>query len=609
MQLFKDELGQSVKRENMEPRVAGNFAGGQQLTLQLEGSLLGGQQDERRAIRGCGQRGPHFGEAAKGFAAAGGAKEKTRLHSVSFPAKPHRRKEFNLRWKNYLLPPAVALIWAPDFDMKVSIQELMGRSGVAFGTSGARGLATAMTDAVCYAYTRGFLQYLEAIGELKRAGEAVAVGGDFRPSTDRVMAAVCRAADDLGYQAVNCGKVPSPAVALYGLENKVPAIMVTGSHIPDDRNGIKFNKPSGEVLKEDEQGMSSQMVEWDDALFGADGNFAKQVKPHEVSPVAGENYVMRYLNYFAHDALSGLRIGVYQHSAVGRDVLVKIFSGLGAEVTPLGRSDKFIPVDTEAIRPEDVQLAADWAATGKFDALVSADGDSDRPLVSDERGNWLRGDVAGILCAKFLAADSVSTPVSCNTAVEKCGWFAEIRRTRIGSPFVVASMMQATAAGSQCVVGYEANGGFLLNSDIETDGRKLRALPTRDAVIVMLGILLAAKAQRQTVAELVATLPARFTASDRLKNFATEKSMAILARFNAGSAAADKAAIETMFGSVCGLVTGLNRTDGLRITFANEEVIHLRPSGNAPEFRCYAEAASDERAREITGLALAKVAS
>jgi phosphomannomutase len=491
--------------------------------------------------------------------------------------------------------------------MKISISELMVRSGVAFGTSGARGLATEMTDRVCYAYTKGFLQYLESIGELKRAGERVAVGGDFRPSSDRVMEAVCRAADDMGYCAVNCGKVPSPAVALYGLENKIPAIMVTGSHIPDDRNGIKFNKATGEVLKEDEKGMSSQIVELDDAMFGADGNFAKVKPPHEVSPVAGENYVMRYLNFFRHDALKGLRVGVYQHSAVGRDVLVKILSHLGAEVTPLGRSDKFIPVDTEAIRPEDVQLATDWAATGKFDALVSADGDSDRPLVSDEHGNWLRGDVAGILCAKFLEADSVSTPVSCNTAVEKCGWFAEIRRTRIGSPFVIASMLQATAAGAKRIVGYEANGGFLLNSEIEADGKKLRALPTRDAVIVMLGILLLAKSQNKTVSQLAAGLPARFTASDRLKNFATEKSQAILATFNSGSEATDKNAIEKLFGGISGKVSTLNRTDGLRIVFANEEIIHLRPSGNAPEFRCYAEAATDARAREITSLVLAKI--
>jgi len=53
----------------------------------------------------------------------------------------------------------------------------------------------------------------------------------------------------------------------------------------------------------------------------------------------------------------------------------------------------------------------------------------------------------------------------------------------------------------------------------------------------------------------------------------------------------------------------LNRTDGLRIFFNNGEIIHLRPSGNAPEFRCYAEAATDERAREITLSALAKISA
>jgi phosphomannomutase len=422
------------------------------------------------------------------------------------------------------------------------------------------------------------------------------------------MEAVCRAAEDLGYRPVNCGRVPSPAVALYGLENKIPSIMVTGSHIPDDRNGIKFNKCAGEVLKTDEKGMSSQVVELNDALFGPDGNFAKPGSvEHPVSPEAGENYVMRYLNFFAHDVLQGVRVGVYQHSAVGRDVLVKILSHLGAQVTSLGRSEKFIPVDTEAIRPEDVQLAADWAKSGEFEAIVSADGDSDRPLVSDEKGAWLRGDIAGILCAKFLEADSVSAPVSCNTAVEKCGWFREIRRTRIGSPYVVASMMEATAAGARRVVGYEANGGFLLDSNITTGGRRLRALPTRDAVIVILGLLLLAKQQGKKVSELAATLPPRYTASDRLKNFATEKSQAILAGFNSGSEAADKSAVEKMFGGICGQVASLNRTDGLRITFANEEIIHLRPSGNAPEFRCYAEAKTDERAREITASALARI--
>ena len=127
--------------------------------------------------------------------------------------------------------------------------------------------------------------------------------------------------------------------------------MVTGSHIPDDRNGIKFNRARGEFLKSDEA------------------------------------------------AMPPLRVGVYQHSAVGRDLLVDLLRALGAEVVALGRSPGFVPVDTEAVRPEDAALARAWAAEYGFDALLSTDGDSDRPLLADEHGEWLRGDVLGIVAA------------------------------------------------------------------------------------------------------------------------------------------------------------------------------------------------------------------
>ena len=332
--------------------------------------------------------------------------------------------------------------------MKISIQELMDQSGVKFGTSGARGLVTEMTDRICYAYTRGFLQFLEDAGELRQRNADVLVGGDLRPSTGRLMQAVMRGATDAGYRPVNCGRIPSPAIALLSLQRRIPAVMVTGSHIPDDRNGIKFNKCSGEVLKEDEFKITRQVVDLDDSLFRSDGHWHQPAgDSSEVSPDGIRGYLVRYRDAFPASALQGLRVGVYQHSAVGRDVIAEILQQLGADVKLLGRSDRFIPVDTEAIREEDVELARRWAAEFHFDAIVSADGDSDRPLVSDETGAWLRGDVAGILCARFLAADSVSTPVSCNTAVEKCGWFPEVRRTRIGSPYVVASMLEATAKG------------------------------------------------------------------------------------------------------------------------------------------------------------------
>lgn len=512
--------------------------------------------------------------------------------------------------------------------MEIRVQDLMIESGVKFGTSGARGLADDMTDFVCYVYTKGFLQYLETTGELKKGATEVAIAGDLRPSTDRIMQACRRAAADMGYTPVNCGKVPSPAVALYGIVNRIPAIMVTGSHIPADRNGIKFNKPAGEILKSDEAGIRKQVVGVDDSTFKdakkcrmgnslahdvtetdphrretgspiTDGGASPTLQQWPVSDTAREMYVRRYLDVFDRDCLRGKRIAIYQHSAVGRDIILEIFKGLGAEAVALNRSDTFIPVDTEAIRPEDIELAAKWAAEDSYDAIISTDGDSDRPLIADENGRWLRGDVAGILCAKYLGADSVSTPVSCNSAVEKSGYFKSVSRTRIGSPFVVASMIDATNAGVKTVVGYEANGGFLTNSDITLGGGNLRALPTRDAVILLLSTILLASREGKKISELTADLPARYTASDRLKDFPQEKSRSILSFFDTGDAEADKTKATDAFIELCGRCRDIDRTDGVRMTFDNDEIIHLRPSGNAPEFRCYNEAATEARVAEL----------
>ncbi|MDQ6996083.1 MAG: phosphomannomutase [Mariprofundus sp.] len=490
---------------------------------------------------------------------------------------------------------------------QILISTLMEESGVKFGTSGARGLADDMTDRVCYAYTLAFMRFLDGIGDIE-AGSFVAIAGDFRPSSPRIMNAVAMAVLDAGCEPINCGFIPTPAVAYYAIARGIPSIMVTGSHIPDDRNGIKFYKPAGEILKADEQAMTSRSVQLVAGLFDGDGKATGQSILPAASNTAERQFVQRYIDFFPVSCLAGLKVGVYQHSTVARDMLVEIMQGLGAEVTSLGRSEHFIPVDTEAIRPEDVKLAAQWASEYGFDCIVSADGDGDRPLVSDEHGTWLRGDVAGILCARYLQARCLATPVSCNSAVEKSGWFERVDRTRIGSPYVIAAMDAAIADGAQNVVGYEANGGFLTATDIELGGRILSALPTRDAVIVPLTILMLAKAAGVSISELLLTLPQRFTYSDRLKEFPVELSQSRLAVLNTGDAVADIQAAELMFTEAFGPVESIDVTDGIRITFASQEVAHLRPSGNAPELRCYNEAASDSRAVEMNRICMSILA-
>jgi phosphomannomutase len=257
------------------------------------------------------------------------------------------------------------------------------------------------------------------------------------------------------------------------------------------------------------------------------------------------------------------------------------------------------------VRPEDVALARQWAAEHRLDAVVSTDGDSDRPLLADEHGEWLRGDVLAMLCAKALGMGTVITPVSSNSVAERSGFFARVERTRIGSPYVIKAMRDALGRGDERVCGYEANGGFLLGSDIARGGARLTALATRDAVLPIMAVL--ADARAGSVIGLVAALPGRFTHSDRLASFAPERRDRLMAWLLEGE---DRAArLQDAFGGLAGgALCRIDLNDGVRMIFANDRVIHLRGSGNAPELRCYSEAEEPGIARAIGEQALALVA-
>lgn len=315
-----------------------------------------------------------------------------------------------------------------------------------------------------------------------------------------------------------------------------------------------------------------------------------------------------YVDAFGPRALAGMKLGVYEHSAVGRDILVALVETLGGTAMSLGRADRFIPVDTEAVRPEDHALARQWAAEFGLDAILSTDEDSDWPLLADEQGVWMRGDVLGILGARALRIVAIATPpASCNSAAELSGLFTAVHRTRIGSPFVIETMNGLVADGQTSVCGYEANGGFLLATPVVLDGRALGALPTRDAVLSILSVLVDAKRHGVTLSALQAQLPERYTFSERLQTYPPAQSQALIAHLEQGEEAAILKRLTTIFGALAGEAEGIDWTDGLRIHFAGGDIIHLRPSGNAPELQCYTECESVEQAAALNAQVLALV--
>lgn len=472
---------------------------------------------------------------------------------------------------------------------------------VGFGTSGVRALVADLTPVVVAAYARAFVRAIRARGD-RTAG--CAVGWDLRPSSPAIAAAACAGLEAEGVDVEIAGPCPTPAIGLRAISTARPGVVITGSHIPFDRNGVKFFSARGEITKADESaitGLDARELLMDDALLAqAAARFAGACAAP--SPEAMQAYRARFTALFRADALAGLRVGVYQHSAVGRDFLTELLRDLGAQVIALARSDAFVPIDTEVVAPEDEAMAAAWAQEHRLDAVVSTDGDGDRPWICDEGGKFLRGDLLGVIAARRLGADAVATPVSSNTALEKSGAFRRVARTRIGSPFVIEAMERLAQESGGCVAGYEANGGFLTQTQARIDGVTLPPLPTRDSTLPILLALTAARESGAPVSALVDSLPARRTASGSIKGIDAADGAAFIARLRA-----EPARLADFLAFAKSAQVGIDATDGLRVTLASGDVVHLRPSGNAPEFRCYVEAGAQDDADALLADALGAI--
>ncbi|SOE17192.1 phosphomannomutase [Hoeflea halophila] len=461
-----------------------------------------------------------------------------------------------------------------------------------FGTSGLRGLVGDLTDGTAAAHARAFARHLKSAGFVGE-GAAVFIGRDMRASSPEIAAQCAAALFTEGLEPVDCGVVPTPALALHAMGEGAAALMVTGSHIPDDRNGVKFYRPDGEIDKTDEAAISDLAPECRRA----------QATPRRMRDGSREvttGFIERYRGFAPDGLLRGMRIGLYEHSSAASGCLAAILEAAEAEVVRLGKSDVFIPVDTEAVSDETRRLAAGWVDSEKLDALVSADGDGDRPLVVDEKGQVIRGDALGLIVARYLGADAVVTPVTSNSGIER-GCQAEVSRTRVGSPFVIAGMTEALAEGRQRVIGFEANGGVLTGNPIKAGAVALDALPTRDSALPILCALAAARVAGHSLSAHVSDLRLPVAASDRIENFPTATSQALVAGLSNDAAARDT------FFEPLGTVANTDLTDGLRVTLEGGEIIHLRPSGNAPELRVYSEAETEAQAHEVIERTIARI--
>lgn len=464
-----------------------------------------------------------------------------------------------------------------------------------FGTSGLRGLATDLVGPASALYAEAFAVHLRWLSMID-SGSNIFIGRDFRASSPAIRDRCASGVADQGLVPIDCGALPTPALAHHAMGQGAASLMITGSHIPEDRNGIKFYRPDGEIGKDDEAAIKAIADEMQAGYSGPAFN-GDTLASDDGQAMAG--FICRCLGILPEGDLSGLRVGVFEQSSVAREMLHEVLRHFGVETIALGREHDFVAVDTEAVSAETTARLAAWAAEHGLDAIVSTDGDADRPLVADENGRPLRGDLLGLITAEFVGASIVATPVTSNSGIVS-GPNRKVVRTKVGSPYVIQAMQGE--GGDETIVGFEANGGFLQQTSAKVPAGLLVALPTRDCMLPIVATLHAVTQRSIRMSQLSSVWNFPVAVADRLQNFPTEAGRALVDELSANADTASR------FFEPMGQVASLDTTDGARFTLSGGEIVHYRPSGNAPELRCYCEAVDENRAKELLRFGLSQAA-
>lgn len=430
-----------------------------------------------------------------------------------------------------------------------------------FGTSGIRGpAATLFTPQFCFDLGRTFALFLDRNGQIG----TVSVGIDTRTSSPHLSQNIIAGLRFGGRDVVHLGAIPVPA-ANYSLLSMavVAAVMVTGSHIDIESNGVKFFANKEEIGKEQEAEISELYFQ------------IKEQVP--VTPIVGvipqsnqgiNNYIELLLSLL-DQPLPKIKVIIDPGNGGQTEVVKTLLREAGID---------FVAINAEIQEP---LLSRDTETEGVFTTLsetvrhehadlgVGFDSDGDRVIFVDKKGKVIPGDYSGTILAKWNAADSIVCPVNVSHVVNFIG--KEVIRTKVGSPFVIAAMKKY---GSN--FGFESNGGCI-HEDV---------MFSRDGGTTFIKMLNILKWSKKPLHELVEELP-RFYIRRAKFDCPTEKFPLILAQ--AKSFMAAQSIIET---------------DGIKLILDQNTWILFRPSGNAPEFRVFVESDQETKANQLLDHAL-----
>jgi len=414
--------------------------------------------------------------------------------------------------------------------------------------------------------------YVEALGTAAArvlGGGTWLIGRDTRESGPALQAALGRGLELGGGKPVDCGVLPTPALAHRSATTQSPAAMITASHNPYTDNGVKIFAGGGLKLSDEVERQIEQQLETELVARSAPPSSASSQSPvsggDRDTDAAAAEYVEHLAAMFPPGVLHGLRVVLDCANGAMSIVAPEAVRALGAEVTVINAAPNGTNINAACGATDPAGLSVAVLAEGA-DAGLAFDGDGDRVIAIDNTGSVVDGDRLIALGALQLRSEGALTDNAVVvTVMSNLGFHHAMRdagidviTTAVGDRYV----LEALDAGGYAIGGEQS--GHVIYRHVATTG---------DGLLAGLKLLQRLQATGSTLAELAGGVMTTYP--QVLVNVSVAKRHPGIA----DELADEIAAVQHELGD-----------DGR---------VLLRPSGTEPLVRVMVEAASDEHAHVL----------
>jgi len=395
------------------------------------------------------------------------------------------------------------------------------------------------------------------------------VGCDGRNSSEMIKNSLISGVISCGVNVIDIGMVPTPVVmfATKTLKTK-GGIMITASHNPPEYNGIKFLEPNGMGLKKEKESIIEEIIE----KQNFDLRNWKEIGEIEKKSVLSE-YFKEILSFIDRKKISALKIVIDCGNGVGSLTLPYLLEKVGCRVITLNSHiDGAFPGRGSEPTPENLKSLGNVVKRTNSDFGVALDGDADRAIFVDEKGNFIQGDRSLALIIKNFIKNregNVVTTVSTSHVIDDVTG-ERIIKTRIGDLIVARKLLECGG-----IIGGEESGGVIFSEFVPGKNGSLATLKMAEII----------SENKKPLSKLIDELPKYYQYKEKIpcENKYKEKVIGEL----------DKKLTEYK----------KDTTDGVKVFTENGWFI-VRASGTEPIIRCYSESKDKKEAKRLVEFGL-----